>query len=65
MDLEELMGFMYVSDYVDENLSLKEECPMCKERMNNTYDNAFPYYCPRCEIFVNKDKSTIKKELEK
>ena len=65
MDLEELMGFMYVSDYVDENLSLKEECPMCKERMNNTYDSAFPYYCPRCETFVNKDKKSVKKELEK
>ena len=47
MDFDKLMEFMYVSDYVDENLSIKEECPICKERMNNTYDNAFTYYCPR------------------
>ena len=65
MDFNQSLEFMYALDLVDENLSLKEECPMCKERMNNTYDSAFPYYCPRCQVFVNSDKKTVKKELEK
>ena len=62
MDINELMEMLIVTGQVDENLGLKEKCPQCGEPMDNTDDDAFPYYCPNCRIIVNKDKTEGVKE---
>ena len=62
MDLDKMMEYLIVTGQVDDTFKLKEKCPQCGETMDNTNDNAYPYYCPNCRIFVNKDKSEGVKE---
>ena len=62
MDLDKFIEYLYVTNQVDGNFKLKEKCPQCGEPMDYTNDNAYPFYCPNCRIFVNKDKTEGVKE---
>ena len=64
MDIDKFIEYLVVTGQVDENFGLKEECPICGNLMDNVSDDAFPYYCPNCCMFISKDK-TIRKEKEK
>ncbi len=60
MDLDKFIEYLVVTGQVDDNFGLKETCPICGNLMDNVDDDAFPYYCPVCNKFISKDKSTEK-----
>ncbi len=62
MDIDKLMEYLIVTGQVDDNLKLKEECPQCGTPLDETLDNAYPFYCPKCHMFINKAKSEGIKE---
>ena len=64
MDVDKLIEYLVVTGQVDDNFELKEVCPVCGSPMDKIDDDAFPYYCPKCDMFINKDK-TQGKEREK
>ena len=57
MDLDKFIEYLYVTNQVDGNFKLKEKCPECGTPLEEVNDNAFPYYCPKCNMFINKDKT--------
>ena len=64
MDIDKFIEYLVVTNQVDNHFGLKETCPICENLMENIDDNAFPYYCPVCNMFISKDKSE-KKSNEK
>lgn len=60
MDVDKFIEYLVVTGQVDENFGLKEKCPICNTPMDNTDDKAFPFYCPKCDKFISKDKTTEK-----
>lgn len=54
---KELFEYLYVTGQVDKNLKLKEKCPKCNTPLEETNDNAYPYYCPKCKLLINKEKT--------
>ena len=62
MDLDKFIEYLVVTDQVDSNFQLKEKCPKCNNNLETTNDNAFPFYCPNCDMFINRKKTegTIK-----
>lgn len=63
MDVDDLIECMYATNKLDNNFGLKEECPVCGKELEKTNDSAFPYYCPNCEIEINKNKTEGKKKI--
>ena len=57
MDLDKLIEYLYTTDQINDQFGLKEKCPSCNTPLEETDDNAFPYYCPKCKMFINKDKT--------
>ena len=64
MNVDDLMEYLYSTNQVDNTFGLKETCPVCGKELETTNDYAFPYYCPNCDMFINKNKTEGKK-LEK
>ena len=56
MDLDKFMEYMVVTGQVDDTFGLIETCPKCGKPLEKCNDSAFPYYCPNCELFINKLK---------
>lgn len=57
MDFNDLIEYLYVTDQLDNTFGLKEKCPECHSYLEETNDNAYPYYCPNCDMFLNIDKT--------
>jgi len=57
MDLDKFIEYLVVTDQVDETFALKEKCPECNTTLEKTDDNAYPFYCPNCKMFINKNKT--------
>ena len=57
LDLDKLIECLYVNNELDSNFGLKEKCPDCFTPLEETNDNAYPYYCPKCKMFINKEKT--------
>ena len=64
MDLDDLIECMYATNQLDDTFGLKEDCPVCGEKLESTGDSAFPYYCPDCELFISKDKKEAKNKTK-
>ncbi len=62
MDLDQLIECLVANDKLDDTFGLKEECPECHTTLVKTNDGAFPYYCPNCELLINKNKTEGKKK---
>ena len=54
---KDLFEYLFVTGQVDKNLKLKEKCPQCYTPLEETNDNAYPYYCPKCKILISKEKT--------
>ena len=61
MDLDKFIEYMYVTDQLDDTFGLKEKCPVCGKELEKSGDSSFPYYCPNCEMLINKNKTEGKK----
>ena len=57
MDFKDFIECLYVNNQLDSNFGLKELCPQCNTPLQEVDDNAYPYYCPKCELFINKSKT--------
>ncbi len=57
MDLNDFIEYLVVTDQVDSNFALKEKCPKCDGDLDKTNDNAYPFYCPNCDMFINRKKT--------
>ena len=57
MDLDKYIEYLFVTDQLDNNFNIKEKCPKCKNDLMKVDDNAYPFFCPKCNIFFNKKKT--------
>ncbi|MBQ6538794.1 MAG: hypothetical protein IJL76_00760 [Bacilli bacterium] len=63
MDIDKLIEYMYATDQLDDNFGLKEKCPVCGKELEKSNDRDYPYYCPNCDMVVNKNKTEGKKKI--
>lgn len=57
IDLDKFIEYLYVTNQINDQFELKEKCPNCFTPLEEVDDNAYPYYCPKCNIFINKEKT--------